>query len=271
MTTTASQPSSACANFMAHARAAAAGQPAPAVPQGHAQNPGQQQNPPRRQQPANQAQPAQPVQQVHVQAGGGGNNAGGNAGGGGGGGGNANPNNGPFLSPKEKRGLFWIGMIVLVMLAGLGANYAMGLMAMDYQTKDVALQSQRANIPQRPAQASAAYQPAPVSQPQAQSAARPVIDDIRNGMEVTLPENAKIVLDGPMEVVLLNSAHRIKSHTGDFKLWVENSHNWAWTPGYSSETTTTPMSVDSFLWHLKRRPAETRVRVYVQGKVEFTT
>jgi hypothetical protein len=96
------------------------------------------------------------------------------------------------------------------------------------------------------------------------------IDDLVDGSEVILPANAKITLRGPMTVTFVNSAGLIKGFSGDFRLHVENSENWAWTPGYDSKSP--PLTVNDFLGHLRKRTFPNRVTLTIkQGVVELNT
>lgn len=96
------------------------------------------------------------------------------------------------------------------------------------------------------------------------------IDTMQDGTKVFLSENKQFILHGPMSVVFVNSAERIKSFSGDFKLHVENSENYAWTPGFSQDSP--PMSVDDFLRHFRKRKVDANVRIFVnQGVVQINT
>lgn len=98
-----------------------------------------------------------------------------------------------------------------------------------------------------------------------------VVNDLSDGATAVIPENAKIVLRGPMTMTILNSAGRIKGYSGDFKVHVENSENWAWTSGFAPESP--PMTPKDFFWHLRKHPEwPSRVTIQVnQGVVELTT
>lgn len=122
------------------------------------------------------------------------------------------------------------------------------------------------SLPAQPLQAQAPASPV-------QSSVR-VVEDIKDGDVVMLPENARIILQGPMSFAMANSLQRIKGYKGDFKLHVEESENYSWTSGFSPQSPA--LSMDVFLSKFRdlqqRKPIDNRVRMFINnGVVEINT
>lgn len=93
----------------------------------------------------------------------------------------------------------------------------------------------------------------------------------------TLSPGQHVTFSGPREVFLDSaSVNLITAYGGDFQLRIEDSENYAWTSGYSSQTS--PMDVGFFLTKFKElygkglgRNAIMRVKVQPGAVAEFQT
>lgn len=96
--------------------------------------------------------------------------------------------------------------------------------------------------------------------------------EFQDGTTPTLPENARIVLHGPItNMVIVNSASRIKSFSGEFKLVLKADGTRAWTSGFNSKPT--PNSMQEFIDRLPKPPEQSEVWIFVPpgGILELNT
>lgn len=113
-------------------------------------------------------------------------------------------------------------------------------------------------VPTVPEPAPQIVRPAPTAQASAKTI------ELQDGITPILPENAKIVLRGPItKLVIVNTASRIKSFSGDFKLVLESDGTRAWTPGFDKYDQS-PNDMADFINRLPKWPEQNRVRIFVQ-------
>lgn len=185
----------------------------------------------------------------------------------------------PFFSRKEKKVFMYLAIWAIAMTLLFLGSYKLRLLSAEVRQAEAAMPERPAIVqPAETPKSTPASAPAPQVTPQV--VATPAVPasvpcnerrdiQVNNGEQVNFPPCGRMILQGPMEATIVNSAEKIAAYSGGFKLCEEDTNNCAWTSAFSTEPS--PVSVGNFLDHVKPWPEKTRVRITVKTWADLPT